>query len=622
MTRARDLSEIVNSTGLSVDTDTLVVDSANNRVGIGTDSPICLIDARQSAETNTLVAAIGCVDSGSDRVRLDIYADPSTSTTTLYGAVGGGADNTSELAFATRQGVSGQVEAMRIDDGGNLSIGSPDNNARKVRIYGTGDLLQLTSTNDGASGAQLDLTHESASPADGDSVGIINFGGRDSGLNGFQSANITGKVGSVSTETGELHFGTRTNSTTYGFSKMILDASGNLLVGKDVTTFGNDGHTLWNDGLVDFSRTASTATMRVNKNSNDGDLISFSKDGTTVGSIGSVSTDSDATPDLYIGGDNTGIRLGHGADVSAVVPCLQTTGALRDAVTALGKSDARFTDLFLSGTANVGSQIRLNAHSGYDERSIGLDSTGLYIYNVTDARYDLSIDGSGNLLVGKASDDSGSAIGGIIRANGRVYGTVSGGEAAKFNRLSSDGDIVDFSKDGTAVGSIGVNSSVIPYFVRSDGSVGGIALGGGATKKVFPCDTTGAGADNAMDLGNTAARWKDLYLSGSVVHTFDVINNGSTDYQFSDAGSNWFPTAENDPVLYLRRGETYIFDVNASGHPFEIRVSNGGAAYSTGVTGNATQVGQVIFKVSMSAPSTLYYQCTVHSGMGNTINIV
>jgi len=103
---------------------------------------------------------------------------------------------------------------------------------------------------------------------------------------------------------------------------------------------------------------------------------------------------------------------------------------------------------------------------------------------------------------------------------------------------------------------------------------------------------------------------------------FNVVNNGASDYTFTDAETHWFPTSENDPVLYLRRGETYYFIVNASGHPFEIRVSNGGSAYSTGVTNNAAATGTIVFKVPMSAPATLYYQCTVHSGMGNTINIV
>jgi len=107
-------------------------------------------------------------------------------------------------------------------------------------------------------------------------------------------------------------------------------------------------------------------------------------------------------------------------------------------------------------------------------------------------------------------------------------------------------------------------------------------------------------------------------------HTFVIAASGSTDYTFSDGDNHWFPTTENDPVLYLRRGETYIFNVNAlsGSHPFEIRVSNGGSAYSTGVTNNGATSGNVTFKVPMSAPATLYYQCTSHAGMGNTINIV
>jgi hypothetical protein len=71
----------------------------------------------------------------------------------------------------------------------------------------------------------------------------------------------------------------------------------------------------------------------------------------------------------------------------------------------------------------------------------------------------------------------------------------------------------------------------------------------------------------------------------------------------------------------LNRGHTYIF-VNGGGstHPFEIRVSNNGSAYTSGVSGS--QSGTQVFTVPMNAPSTLYYQCTSHGGMGNTINIV
>lgn len=115
-----------------------------------------------------------------------------------------------------------------------------------------------------------------------------------------------------------------------------------------------------------------------------------------------------------------------------------------------------------------------------------------------------------------------------------------------------------------------------------------------------------------------------ISVNTNVQYSFNVTNNGSTDYVLSDPGNVWFPTSENDPILYLRRGDTYRFDHNHSSHPFEIRVNNGGAAYTTGVSviSGTSQVGITQFKVPMSAPATLYYQCTAHSGMGNTINIV
>lgn len=125
-------------------------------------------------------------------------------------------------------------------------------------------------------------------------------------------------------------------------------------------------------------------------------------------------------------------------------------------------------------------------------------------------------------------------------------------------------------------------------------------------------------ADTTPQLGG------DLDVNGKTIqHTFTLGANGSSDYTFSDAGNVWFPTTENDPVLYLRRGEQYVFVNNSGGsHPFQIRQSSGGSAYNTGVTNNGASSGNIVFKVPMSAPSTLYYQCTVHSSMGNTINIV
>ena len=69
------------------------------------------------------------------------------------------------------------------------------------------------------------------------------------------------------------------------------------------------------------------------------------------------------------------------------------------------------------------------------------------------------------------------------------------------------------------------------------------------------------------------------------------------------------------------RGNKYRFALNAGGHPFQIRVSNGGSAYNDGVTNNGAQSGNIEFYVQNDAPASLVYQCTAHSGMVGNIYI-
>ena len=97
---------------------------------------------------------------------------------------------------------------------------------------------------------------------------------------------------------------------------------------------------------------------------------------------------------------------------------------------------------------------------------------------------------------------------------------------------------------------------------------------------------------------------------------FGVTNNGASAYTFSGAATG------DNPTITLQRGKTYRFDVNASGHPFAIRVSSGGSAYTNGVENANAQVGAIYFTVPDDAPNSLVYQCTVHSGMVGTINVI
>ena len=79
-----------------------------------------------------------------------------------------------------------------------------------------------------------------------------------------------------------------------------------------------------------------------------------------------------------------------------------------------------------------------------------------------------------------------------------------------------------------------------------------------------------------------------------------------------------------NPSMTLQRGQTYTFNVSATGHPFFISTSTGtntANAYNTGVTNNNIQSGTVTFVVPAAAPNTLYYNCANHTSMGGVINI-
>ena len=142
--------------------------------------------------------------------------------------------------------------------------------------------------------------------------------------------------------------------------------------------------------------------------------------------------------------------------------------------------------------------------------------------------------------------------------------------------------------------------------------------------------TTNSANLNVTGIGTlTRAFATDLSVSGVTTITvpananphssWDVVNNSASAYRFTGPGQDG---AEDNPNIYLVRGQRYVFKMNASGHPFQIRVANGGAAYSDGVTNNGSQTGNVVFNVQHDAPAQLYYQCTSHGSMVGNIYIV
>ena len=106
----------------------------------------------------------------------------------------------------------------------------------------------------------------------------------------------------------------------------------------------------------------------------------------------------------------------------------------------------------------------------------------------------------------------------------------------------------------------------------------------------------------------------------SIVSVWTLGASGSSHYTFTGPG---LTGAENDPTIYLVRGQSYRFTNNSGGsHPFQIRYNSNGTAYSDGITNNGASTGNIDFNVQYDAPDVLYYQCTAHSGMLGKIIIL
>jgi len=275
----------------------------------------------------------------------------------------------------------------------------------------------------------------------------------------------------------------------------------------------------------------------------------------------------------------------------------------------IGGSSGTFSNAAIRIGTTSSSSMYLDSNEIHSSETINLFSNGTdngvadYIRFWTGGSAGserMRIDSSGNMLVGTTAESTWTSTAGhVIRPNSSYTATRDGAHSIIANRLTSDGDIVQFHKDGSTVGSIG-NNGVVTYFNFYNS--GNVALKG-STNAVAPSTTTGDNRDNAIDLGKSNARYKDLYLSGGVY----VGGTGSANYLDDYEEGTWTPgisagTLTIDTVLFasytkignLVHAQCYM-DLNSDGNTTSLVV--------TGLPFNAVTNGYVSQIVNQGAYS-------------------
>jgi len=325
-------------------------------------------------------------------------------------------------------------------------------------------------------------------------------------------------------EAGSLSFGT-SNTT-----RATIDSSGNLLVGKTAANIATTGVEIDPNGILIATKNAGTVAY-FNRLTTDGTILDFRKDGSTVGSLGSYLSNR-----LFVGSGDTNLNFHQAGD--SIYPS-GANGNTRDGAIDLGAGFSRFLDLHLSGTANVGEVL---ADTGTTNRKAKLEDDGLYISRTSDGNYvnkviadtasnnmaiyarsninfylnsflKATINDDGNLLVGTTDTSlyNNTTGEGVLIAPDHIQIARDSDTTAVFNRQGTDGQIITFNKAGATVGSIGTRAGDLSIGTNDTG----INFWDASNNIIPENPSTGAARDDAINLGSSGVRFKDLHLSGT-----------------------------------------------------------------------------------------------------------
>ena len=216
---------------------------------------------------------------------------------------------------------------------------------------------------------------------------------------------------------------------------------------------------------------------------------------------------------------------------------------------------------------------------------------------------------SSSKLSGALPAISGASLTDLTGASAATYGSAN---VTPVLTVDANGRITGITTAAT-VGGGGISAVVDDTTPQLGGDLdlnGNDITGTGQVSITGVCTATGFRSNTTVGDGGDVGFAIKYYITA----------NGSSAYRFAGPG---VLNSADDPTIYLHRGFTYIFENSTGGsHPFELRTTVGGAAYTPGgnfLTGSTT--GTQILTVPFDAPNTIYYQCTIHAAMQGTIVI-